>query len=188
MVETKLVTAKNLDDLHSLFCTNKLAEKCWCMWHIISVKDFHAGGAEKNRKQFAELVKTENEPIGLLAYKDKQVVGWCAVGPSSRYERAVKTPSYRHKGEDPYSNVWLVPCFLTHPDSRGLGLSKTLLEAAVQLAKKHNAEAIDGFPFTNEKRRSSGQIHVGFESTFTACGFETIRKPSNSRVVMRRVL
>jgi len=188
MIETKILTSALLDDLDSLFCTNKFSEKCWCMWHIISVKEFHAGGSKENRKQFAELVKTENEPIGILAYQNGEAVGWCAVGPRNRYARAIKTPTYKSKDKDPYTNVWLVPCFLTHPDSRGLGLSKTLLEAAVQLAKDHDAEAIEGFPFTSDKRRSSSQIHVGFESAFLECGFKTIRTPSDSRVVMRRVL
>ncbi len=81
-----------------------------------------------------------------------------------------------------------MPCFYTHNDARGQGLTKTLLEAAVKLAKEHGAEALDGFPFTSEKRRSSSQIHVGFEATFLACGFESIHNPSDSRVVMRRIL
>ena len=85
-------------------------------------------------------------------------------------------------------DVWLVPCFFTRSDARGLRLSKVLLEAAIQLAIDYDAEAIDGFPFTNEKRRSSSQIHAGFESTFLDCGFEQIRRPSKSRVVMRRIL
>lgn len=188
MIETKAVTSEHLDDLDALFCANRPADRCWCMWHIISVKAFHAGGAEENRAQLTQLAQTENAPIGILAYQDNEPKGWCAVGPRERYDRAIKTPTYRSKTADPFTNVWLVPCFLIHADARGSGLSKTLLEAAVQLAKEHGADAVDGFPFTNNKRRSGGTIHVGFESTFLDCGFEEIRKPSDSRVVMRRVL
>ncbi|MEM8534007.1 MAG: GNAT family N-acetyltransferase [Chloroflexota bacterium] len=94
----------------------------------------------------------------------------------------------KRKTEDIYSNVWLVPCFFVRSDVRGLGINKSLLEAAVRLADKHDAKAIDGFPFTNEKRRSSCQIHVGFESTFLACAFEPIRRPSQSRTVMHCIL
>ena len=188
MIETKVVTSALLDDLNSLFCMNKFAEKCWCMWHIISVKAFHAGGAEQNRAQLTQLALTENAPIGILAYQGNEPKGWCAVGPRERYARAIKTPTYRYKTEDLFTSVWLVPCFLIRSDARGLGLSKVLLKAAVQLANEYDAEAIDGFPFTSEKRRSSSQIHVGFESTFLDCGFEPIRRPSQSRVVMRRIL
>ena len=158
------------------------------MWHIISVKLFHDGGAEQNRPQLTKLAETEDAPIGILAYQDNKPIGWCATGPRERYARAIKTPTYRHKTEDPFTNVWLVPCFFVHADMRGLGVSKVMLEAAVQLAGKHDAEAVDGFPFTKDKRRSGGQIHVGFESTFLDCGFKPMRRPSSSRVVMRRIL
>lgn len=193
MIKTNVVTPERLDDLSSLFCTNKPADRCWCMWHIIAVKAFHEGGPEQNRANLMQLAQTEDQPIGILAYQDDEPAGWCAVGPRERYARAIKTPSYRHSskhknGEDPFNNVWLVPCFIVRSESRGLGLSKTLLEAAVELARSHNAQAVDGFPFTSDKRRSSSQNHVGFESTFLACGFEPIRRPSESRVVMRRVL
>ncbi len=185
MTTIKAVTEALLDDLNELFCTNKFAEKCWCMWHIISVKAFHAGGAEQNRAQLTRIAQTEEVPIGILAYQNERPVGWCAVGPRERYARAIKTPSYRHVGPDHLTTVWLVPCFLVHPDSKGLGISRQLLKGAVELAQAHGAEAVDGFPFTNDKRRSSSQIHVGFESTFAACGFKPIRRPSSSRVVMR---
>lgn len=188
MIETRIVTSLQLEDLNSLFCTNKHTEKCWCMWYIISVKAFHAGGAKQNRTKLTQLALTEHAPVGILAYRDSEPVGWCAVGPRERYARAIKTPTYMQKTEDIYSNVWLVPCFFVRSEARGLGVCKSLLEAAIQLANKHAAEAIDGFPFTSEKRRSSSQIHVGFESTFLACGFEPIRRPTQSRVVMRRIL
>lgn len=188
MIETKVVTSEYLNDLDDLFCTNRYTEKCWCMWHIISVKAFHAGGASANRAKFTEIAQNEDVPVGILAYQDGEPIGWCAVGPRERYERAIKTPSYRLDSADPFENVWLVPCFLTRSDMRGKGLSKQLLDAAVQLAREYHADAIDGFPFASGKRRSSSQIHVGFESTFDACGFDSIARPSNSRVIMRRVL
>ena len=188
MIETKLVTPELFEDLTSLFCTDKTAEKCHCMWYIISVKAFHAGGAQENRVQLTHLAHTEETPIGILAYQDGEPVGWCAVGPRERYARAIKTPTYRTKDKDPFINVWLVPCFFVRSDAKGQGISKILLKTAVQLASDHSAEAIDGFPYTSDKRRSSSKLHVGFDTIFDTCGFEPIRHPSDSRVVMRRVL
>ena len=188
MIETKLVTPDLLDDLSSLFCTDKTAEKCHCMWYIISVKAFHAGGAEENRTQLRHIAYSEKTPIGILAYQDGKPVGWCAVGPRERYVRAIKTPTYRTKHEGSFTNVWLAPCFFIRHDAKGQGISKILLETAVQLAKDNGAEAIDGFPFTSTKRRSGSTLHIGFDSIFESCGFEPIRRPSDSRVVMRRVL
>jgi hypothetical protein len=63
-----------------------------------------------------------------------------------------------------------------------------MLEAAVQLAQEQGATAIEGFPFSGSGRRASGDVQVGTESVFSACGFSVIRTPSSSRVVMRREL
>lgn len=188
MIETRPVTPERLDDLALLFGSDKTAEKCSCMWYVISVKEFHDGGAEQNRARFAQLAATEDAPMGVLAYVDGEPRGWCAAGPRERYARAIKTPTYRSKTEDPLTDVWLTPCLYVHPDARGTGMTAALLEAAVQLATDHGAEAVDGFPYTNAKRSLSAKTHVGFESTFADCGFEPLRTPSESRVVVRRRL
>ena len=90
----KSVTSDLIDDLGQLFSTDKVADQCWCMWFIIPVKEFHALGHEGNRASFCELVASSEQPLGLLAYQNDEPVGWCAVGPRSRYVRALKTPTY----------------------------------------------------------------------------------------------
>lgn len=115
-------------------------------------------------------------------------VGWCAVGPRRRYARAVRTPTF--KGRDPNEDdaVWLVPCFFVHRDARRAGVSRALLEAAIRLAQEHGATAIEGFPYAGSKRRSGGDLQVGFEPLFASCSFSVARRPSGNRVVMRREL
>ena len=188
MLRVEKLTSNLIDDVAELFCTDKITNDCWCMWFIIPVKEFHAAGSEGNRVRFCQLVASSEQPLGLLAYEDGEPVGWCAVGPRSRYVRALKTPTYRGGEEGEDSDTWLVPCFLVRKDIRGHGVSRALLEAAVDLAKENGATAIEGFPFSGSKRRSGGDIQVGFESLFSSCGFEVIRTPSTSRVVMRREL
>ena len=182
------VTSNLIHDVGRLFATDKVANNCWCMWFITSVKEFHAVGHEGNRANFCELAAKSDQPLGLLAYRDGEPVGWCAVGPRSRYVRALKTPTYRGAAGDQEDAIWLVPCFFIRKDARRAGVSQALLEAAINLAKEHGATAIEGFPFSGAQRRSSGETQVGFEALFAACGFEVIRTPSPSRVVMRRAL
>ena len=99
--------------------------------------------------------------------------------------RALKTPTYRGgEGEDD-DRVWLVPCFFTRKDVRGSGVTRALLQAAVGLARQNGAAAIEGFPFSGTAKRSSGDVQVGFEALFSSCGFQIVRHPSPSRVVMR---
>jgi GNAT superfamily N-acetyltransferase len=184
----RAVTSDLIDDLGQLLSTNKVADDCWCMWFIIPVKAFHAAGREGNRAAFCELLTSSDEPLGLLAYQRGEPVGWCAVGPRSRYIRALNTPTYRQGAVQHDSKIWLVPCFFIRKDVRHTGVSRALLEAAVNVAKEHGATAIEGFPFSSAKRRSSGELQVGFESLFASCGFTVIRTPSPTRVVMRREL
>lgn len=52
-----------------------------------------------NRELFRALVAGSDEPVGLLAYRDGEGVGWCAAGPRTRFARALGVPSF--KGRDP---------------------------------------------------------------------------------------
>lgn len=184
----RTVTTERIDDLGQLFATNGVATQCWCMWFIIPVNAFHAAGQEGNRGGLHALAASSPEPLGLLAYHEGNPVGWCAVGPRSRYVRALKTPTYKSAAGDQDANIWLVPCFFVHPDARRTGVTRVLLEGAVRLATEHGATAIDGFPVAGTKPRSSGDVQVGFEALFSSCGFEVIAQPSAGRFVMRRVL
>ena len=188
MLTIRPVTSKLIDDVGRLFSADKLANNCWCMWFIIPVKEFHAIGSEGTRAKFSELAANSNHPLGLLAYQANEPVGWCAVGPRSRYVRALKTPTYRERETGNDSDVWLIPCLFVRKDMRGTGVSRPLLEAAVKLAEENGATAIEAFPFSESKKQASGDIQVGFEPVFASCGFEVIQKPSPSRVVMRREL
>ncbi len=184
----RAVTQDYLDDLGRLWASDRVADACWCMWFILPVKEFHAAGREGNRARLGELAATSELPMGLLAYHAGEPVGWCAVGPRARYGRALKTPTYRGGEGGDNETVWLVPCFFVRRDGRGRGVSRALLEAAVDLARQHGATAIEGFPHSGNQRRSGSDSQVGHEAVFAACGFAVIRTPSASRVVMRRTL
>jgi GNAT superfamily N-acetyltransferase len=184
----RAVTSQLIPDLGKLFSTEPVTDRCWCMWFIIPVKEYHAADGEGNRASFCELADSSNLPLGLLAYQDGEPVGWCAVGPRSRYVRALKTPTYRGGDAREDSDVWLAPCFFVRKDARRKGITRALLESAVRLAKENGAVAIEGFPHLRTKGRSSADMQVGTEALFLACGFEMIRRPSTSRVVMRRNL
>lgn len=182
------VTSERLADLANLFATDEVANRCWCMWFIIPVKDFHKAGAKGNQAHFRELAARSGRPMGLIAYQDGEPVGWVATGPRSRYVRALKTPTFRGGDTDEDSSTWLVPCFFVRETARGIKLTETMLQAALQYAEENGATAMEGFPFSGDGRRRSGDIQVGFQSVFEACGFEVVRAPSTNRVVMRREL
>jgi hypothetical protein len=178
------VTAANLSLLDTLFCSDASARHCRCMWFIIRVKDFHAGGEAANAGKLRVLAKASPFPLGVAALHDGEAVGWVAAGPRSRYARAISMPTLKGIDHAEDDDVWLVPCFFVRADMRQQKIVSRLLAGAVDLARSHGASAVEGFPATG-KTPPRSDPQVGVESTFESCGFRAVRRPSTKRVVMR---
>jgi GNAT superfamily N-acetyltransferase len=184
MTDIRPLDQTMIADLGGLLATDKGSAGCWCMWFIIRVRDYHAAGSAGNEASLRTLAARSTQPMGLLAYRDGEPVGWCAVGPRSRYSRAIATPTFKGRNPAEDDAVWLLPCLFVRKDARKLGLSEKLVRAAVRLAGERGAKAVEAFPHLGHERRSS-DLQVGFEPIFSRCGFEVVRQPSPSRAVMR---
>lgn len=196
------VTPDRLDDLAALFKTHASTRGCYCMCFRGPRRDFVTGWDGGNKANFERLAKTDDPPPGLLAYRDDEPVGWCSVGPRSRYDRAISQRAVILKERDPAEDddVWLVPCFFVRVGKRKHGTTYQLLNAAVTMAQQYDATAIEGFPLAGNRRNDAEPIaasavksasadgYLGRESLFAACGFEPIARPTPRRVVMRRDL
>src|SRR5436305_10942002 len=111
-VEIRALAERELDSFETLLCSQRQSTGCWCMWFIRRVADYHAGGGAGNRAALVELMRDGATAIGFIAYDGDEPVGWCSVGPRSRYARVLRAPTL--KGRDPVEDdsVWLAPCFL----------------------------------------------------------------------------
>src|SRR6185369_9568280 len=198
-ISVRAVDADRLDDLDTLFANSKTTAGCRCMWFIASAKDCHAGWGEPNRAAFAALTGESADPVGLLAYRGDDPVGWCAAGPRTRYARALRSTHLKERdtwadghsassraGED--DTVWLVPCFYVRRDARKVGVTVSLLRGAVDLARSRGAIAVEGFPLAGDGRRGAAEAYLGVEPLFAACGFTAVARPSPNRVIMRHPL
>jgi GNAT superfamily N-acetyltransferase len=186
-VAVRPVTRDLARDAEATFASNPASAGCFCTWFLIPVAQYHAGGAQANREIFRGVLEKSELPVGLLAYVGDEPAGWCATGPRSRFVRALRVPSFKGRDVSEDDSVWLVPCFNVHPSHRREGVSRALLDGAVNLARKHGARAIEGFPFARGAKLGRESM-VGLESVFESCGFVVSRRPSASRVVMRRNL
>src|SRR5262249_51074534 len=146
------VGADRLNDLATLFGASKTTNGCYCMWNIVPVKQCQAGWSGGNHRAFDDLAGSEPEPLGLLAYRDGQPVGWLGVGPRTRYDRALGTPTLAGRNTAEDASVWLVTCFYVRRDARKIGVTRALLRAAIELARQHRASAIEGWPLAGETR------------------------------------
>lgn len=184
-MEVKALTPDSLDAVRDLFGTSSVTRGCWCVWFLLSGRAAQDGWGAVNQERFEHLVTGSAEPTGVLAYAEGNPVGWCAIGPRSRYARVLRSPltaPTRDATED--DDVWFVPCFYIRPGSRRSGLTRRLLDAAVAEAARHGAKAVEGFPLAGPGPHRDDR-YLGTEGLFAACGFAEIARPSPRRVVMR---
>lgn len=164
------------------------ANVCWCLTYRIPSKENRALVGEARAQRVKELI--ERGPIGVLAYKGGEVVGWAAVAPRAEtsFARNRKIP---HVDDAP---VWSVWCIRVRPGHRGEGISHHLLRGAVNFARERGAPAIEGYPVDNRGARVDlTMAYVGTRALFEHAGFEKVADTDSvlngfPRVLMRREL
>src|SRR5574342_159963 len=182
-VVVRPVTPARLADVATLFGTSKTTTGCYGMWFVVSSRECTAGWSGGNHQRFDAMTRASGPPLGLLAYHGREAVGWAAAGPRSRYARALKSSVFKQRQPLEDDAVWLLPCFYIRRDARRSGLTLELIDGAVELARRHGATAIEGFPLAGHGRRGTGEAFVGVEPQFAACGFAPVARPTPARVV-----
>jgi GNAT superfamily N-acetyltransferase len=127
---------------------------------------------------------------GVLVYDDGEVAGWAAVAPRAelQFARSRKIP---HVDDLP---VWSAWCIRVRPGFRRRGLSRALLEGAVEYAASQGAPAVEGYPVDNRGEKVDlTMAYVGTRSLFEAAGFTKAADTDSvsggfPRVLMRRPL
>src|SRR6476659_5355036 len=150
---------------------------CWCMvWRA---------GAKTNKgvdRKFAIRRYVSNEtPIGLLVYSEGEPVAWCSIAPRQTYR---DLGGLNRAGELP-EQVWSLACFFIRRDLRGGGLTKQIIEAAVQHAEKRGATVIEAYPVAPS---SPSYRFMGYVQTFVSAGFYEVGRAGTRRHVLRREL
>lgn len=177
------------DALAPLFDSRRNTRRCWCT-AVCSGRtefalDWLTGGA---RRRFTGRARASSAPMGVLASYDGEPVGWSACGPRARYVRADGWRGGLLSDRDPAEDgeVWLVACFVVREDHRGRGLTGTLLEAAVDLARSAGATAVEGWPVRDPLLKGEG--FQGGAGTFARAGFTVVAAPAPHRLLVRREL
>jgi GNAT superfamily N-acetyltransferase len=180
------LTRDRWDDLVTVFDRPGDPKGCWCMFYRVRGRDFERRWGRGNREDFRGVVE-DGPPPGLLAYRDGEPVGWCAVAPRADYRRILNSRVLKPVDEDP--GVWSIVCFYVVRGERGGGLAAALLEAAVDFAAAQGATAVEGYPKdTAGSARHANEMFVGSRSMFADAGFEEVARRSPQRPIMRRDL
>jgi GNAT superfamily N-acetyltransferase len=152
------------------------------MWFRLSSAEFRARHGEPNRRALHALAR-KGEPLGVIAYRDGEPAGWCAVAPREGFPRIHRSRILEPVDDRP---VWAVTCFFIKPKQRRAGLGRPLLQAAVRYARSRGARLIEGYPIDPVTRKiSNGEAYHGLLSTFRAEKFREVARRSVSRPIVR---
>ncbi len=190
-VQVRPATADRWSDLVSVF--GRRGEDpswCWCRLCFGSPTNESADSTPRldNRDALRQEIIHAAVPPGLLAYVEKQPVGWTRVGPRSDFprvsgNRALARVLTADRG------VWWVTCFAVANRHRRSGVGSALLKTAVEFAREHGATAIEGHPVDvaalSAARVGGSAIFTGTVAMFSAAGFAEVARTHRSRPVMR---
>jgi GNAT superfamily N-acetyltransferase len=183
-IETHPITPDRWADLEALFKTNAVTRNCWCMWFRASTDEFRRGGGEPMRAAFRKIVRKAQAPPGVIAYVGGKPAGWCAVAPRDDYPRITRSHNVKPIDDKP---AWAITCFFIAKEARGVGLSSTLLDAAVALAKRHGAHLVEGYPVDPAQGPlTPDQAFHGLQPVFERAGFAEVARRTPKRPIMRR--
>jgi GNAT superfamily N-acetyltransferase len=180
------------EDLHAVFGTRGDPSRCHCQRYKMQPKE---SWASVGPEELAFRLRTQTDcghpesgtTSGLVACLDGEPVGWCAVEPRTAYPRLLlrsRVPWEGRREDKTDDSVWAVTCFVTRAGFRRRGVSRELARAAVDLARRRGARALEGYPITT-KDVLLGELHVGTQGMFAAAGFREVSRPTLRRVVMR---
>ena len=170
-------------DLERLFGDRGACGGCWCMHFRLPKPAYEAGKGEPNRRALRALVRSELPP-GVLAYRGRTPVGWCAVAPRERFPRLAASRAMRSPDDRP---VWSIVCLFVAREQRRRGVSVALLDGAAAFAASRGATLVEGYP-VEPKSHAMPDVFAwtGTAAAFRAAGFVEAARALPGRPVMRR--
>jgi len=134
------------------------------MWWRLPRPQWNAQKGAVNKQAFRQIVDT-GPPPGIIAYRGKEPVGWCAVAPREAFSALQRSRTLQPLDQLP---VWSVTCFFVKKQERRKGLGVGLLEAAVQFVRDQGGRLIEGYPVEPK----AGRLPDAFAWTGTATAFQ----------------
>jgi GNAT superfamily N-acetyltransferase len=151
---------------------------CSCMrWRLPSSR-YRQMGRQGRAAALQALVRA-GQPVGVLAYRDEQPVGWCSIAPRDTYPAVLAS---RMIAQLPGEGVWSVVCFFLAPPVRQRGMAALLLEAACAYAGQSGALLVEAYPWPG----GASYRYMGTRDLYLAAGFHEMPVPQGQRPVMRR--
>ena len=184
------------EDIQAVLGTRGGAAICQCQRFKLQPKEsFGSTPVEERAFRLREQTSCGHPDAGttsgLVAYRDGEPVGWCAVEPRTAYPgllRVYRVPWVGRDEDKSDDSVWAVTCVFTRAGFRRRGIGYALVRAAAEFARPSAAPALSR---DTRCSPSPGRTSPGASSTSaraacsTAAGFAEVARPTPRRVVMR---
>jgi GNAT superfamily N-acetyltransferase len=180
----KPLTEATWPDFERLFSPNANCAGCWCTWWRLSSTDFQKLTREEKKNNLRTLVQSGRIP-GLLAFDGEDAVGWVAVAPREEFPRLERSKKLARVDDLP---VWSINCFFIERKHRKSGLSRLLIEAAVDHAARHGASIVEAYPIDTREKVGNSRLYHGVAATFQALGFVEVARRDPVQPVMRKTV
>lgn len=169
------VTQATWPDFAALFESRGGPKACWCMvWRPAAPERKGSDGATRRAAMTAKV--EAGVRVGILGYLDGVPVAWCSIAPRDTY-RDLGGPQ-----GNPRESIWSLACFFIKREHRGRGVSKRLLQAAVDHAALNGATVVEAYPVDPE---SPSYRFMGFVESFREAGFQEVGRAGQRRHIMR---
>ena len=175
------MTVERLSDLTEFSqCHGKFRYYSCVRWRMTS-SAFRRSSKLERVAALEELVRA-GTPVGILAYHEEQPVACCSIAPR---ETCAALERYRALPRIDDSPVWSVVCLFVDRHFRRQGLTGSLLRAAVDYARAHNAPIVEGYPVAPD---APSYTYMGTPDTFRRAGFVDVTPAGQKRLVMRYMI
>jgi GNAT superfamily N-acetyltransferase len=173
-------------DLAELMGERGDPSRCWCQYYRGDGPYQHQS-RQRNRAAMRHQVTTATTPHGVLAYDGDRPVGWCAVAPRRDYPRLERMRAARATRDE--EGLWSITCFVVRVGHRRQGVAAQLLDAAVDLARRHGARIVEAYPVDPSARPTgSSGLFQGPLPMYLRAGFTQVARPAATRSVVRLAL
>lgn len=144
---------------------------CTCQYFRMSSGDYSRSD-QKTRVEALRRQLAGTPAPGMIAYLGEIPVAWCGFGPRSDLERLVRSRTIPKVDE---REVWSIVCFNVRTGYRRQGITKGLLTAVVEYARRMGAPALEAYPIDPaDSRVSTAFLYVGTLATFEEAGFHKV--------------
>jgi GNAT superfamily N-acetyltransferase len=191
-IEIKALSPQLVNDYFDFFDNVAFSDHedwswCYCTYYHFdeSVEKRLDGTGKDGLRNEAKLLIDRNIIQGYLAYKEKNVVGWCNCGNKMNYKRlCAREEIWNLDNKD--IKIKSVVCFIIAPGMRGKGIATQLLDRICCDAKAEGFSYVEAYPLKGGKN-CFDQYHGPYK-LFRNHGFNIYKEFENDMIVRKHIM